>query len=450
MEISYTTKEKNIHFHRSPYNALRAVNKINSSNNHTNHLSNVSRQLLGGHDLDVATTRPNLVAFFAIPAPPQHVVAGWKIRGDAHFVHNLSVVGTPHVRARELLRVFAEGLESLSSLHVVGPACPRSVLVAPGSGHWVHGPHAAGRGGALFHSGAVEVVRAPARAAPTEPRLIAHKVQRVLLETGFVELLLQRTEAVGIAPTVVSLERPRDLNGGASDPLYSRWRVRELRAPVAQFRVSSVLVLCTKAAFTLTWDAAARNATGVDHRSAAWSSPRRVVEKVIRRAALGTGVHGALFGVAYRSVQWLGTDGGLGAECWFKTRDRLNFARLGWLTRNTLEFRDGAASAAIALVTTDSAAVGKPEACLAVGTREVATGITDSSNLRRERAPRFEGHWCGDLAAPRHFIAVNRIARRRVCHSAVAVRPRQPHSKKHHWQADGAHFFPQTTNNNNN
>ena len=45
----------------------------------------------------------------------------------------------------------------------------------------------------------------------------------------------------------------------------------------------------------------------------------------------------------------------------------------------------------------DSTTIGEPEASLAVRACEVATGIADSSNLRRERAPRFEGHRVGDL-----------------------------------------------------
>mmetsp|Transcript_29579 Transcript_29579/g.66955 ORF Transcript_29579/g.66955 Transcript_29579/m.66955 type:complete len:265 (-) Transcript_29579:120-914(-) len=251
---------------------------------------------------------------------------------------------------------------------------PRAFLCLPRTGHRVLTPHHAGL---CPHGHIHSVKRERATSHPTPPQhRLANHLERALVEALLVELAPQWAQPVGVSTAVVRLKRPRDLHLGAGNPRHAGVARRQSHAPhITQFRVGGVDILRTEAAGPLSRDAAACHAAGVNHRGIPWSTPRRVVEEVLRAPTFGGGVDSALRWVANSRVH--GRALRPGGWCLGSTDGRL-WAKLDWLACwrafffRAMEARDGPTGGAITLVTSDRAAVRKPEAGLPIGASEVA------------------------------------------------------------------------------
>ena len=117
-----------------------------------------------------------------------------------------------------------------------------------------------------------------------------------------------------------------------------------------------------------------------------------------------TGIHGAFFGIAHSR------------DCFCLVAD-VKLAR----PKRIFAVRDWSAAAAIALLASDGAAVGEPEAALAVRARDLASLVGDGAPASFGFNARGFG-W--DWTVPWRQIAVDRVARARIVHSAVAQRER--------------------------
>mmetsp|Transcript_20060 Transcript_20060/g.40837 ORF Transcript_20060/g.40837 Transcript_20060/m.40837 type:complete len:212 (-) Transcript_20060:791-1426(-) len=161
-----------------------------------------------GCDGQVAAALPDLVAFLAVPSPPQHILAGRQIGRHVDHVDNLERglgAASSVLHARTHACVHAKGRARRREAN----ACLPHVIARDR----VLGPHAASWSGAARRVCAIKCdLEAAMRPAPSPAQpLLTDKGERDPSKRLLVQGAVCRRETIRVASAVVRLNRPAHL-----------------------------------------------------------------------------------------------------------------------------------------------------------------------------------------------------------------------------------------------